>query len=119
MMTTLATTPSCPVCHHRRHTANEWCAGRCTQPVCDARRMPEPGEQCLLGGSIFLDKNRRGIGKSQSIWTDSKMEAAGAPARDACTRSPDPIRGASHQPSLRWRWGCHHRHRPPPTPPHT
>eukprot|EP01047_Picozoa_sp_COSAG01_P038230 COSAG01_NODE_3090_length_6601_cov_5.372347_7_plen_306_part_00 len=29
--------------------------------------------------STFLDKNRRGIGKSQSIWTDSKMETAGAP----------------------------------------
>jgi hypothetical protein len=28
--------------------------------------------------SIFLDKNRRGIGKSQSIWTDSKMETAGS-----------------------------------------
>eukprot|EP01047_Picozoa_sp_COSAG01_P010260 COSAG01_NODE_431_length_17124_cov_26.577386_23_plen_211_part_00 len=28
--------------------------------------------------SIFLDKNRRGIGKYQSIWTDSKMETAGS-----------------------------------------
>jgi hypothetical protein len=28
--------------------------------------------------SIFLDKNRRDIGKSQSIWTDSKMETAGS-----------------------------------------
>jgi hypothetical protein len=29
--------------------------------------------------SIFLDKNRRDIGKSQSIWSDSKMETAGSP----------------------------------------
>jgi hypothetical protein len=28
--------------------------------------------------SIFLDKNRRDISKSQSIWTDSKMETAGS-----------------------------------------
>eukprot|EP01047_Picozoa_sp_COSAG01_P069361 COSAG01_NODE_10245_length_2211_cov_2.952178_2_plen_104_part_00 len=27
----------------------------------------------------FRDKNRRDIGKSQSIWTDSKMETAGSP----------------------------------------
>jgi hypothetical protein len=27
---------------------------------------------------IFLDKNTRDIGKSQSIWTDSKMETAGS-----------------------------------------
>jgi hypothetical protein len=27
----------------------------------------------------FRDKNRRGIGKYQSIWTDSKMETAGSP----------------------------------------
>jgi hypothetical protein len=29
----------------------------------------------------FRDKNRRGIGKSQSIWTDSKMETPGAQQR--------------------------------------
>jgi hypothetical protein len=29
--------------------------------------------------SIFLDKNRRDIGKYQSIWTDSKVETAGSP----------------------------------------
>eukprot|EP01047_Picozoa_sp_COSAG01_P079316 COSAG01_NODE_14998_length_1386_cov_11.425796_2_plen_101_part_01 len=28
--------------------------------------------------SIFRDKNRRDIGKSQSTWTDSKMETASA-----------------------------------------
>jgi hypothetical protein len=26
----------------------------------------------------FLDEHRRGIGKSQSMWTDSKMETAGS-----------------------------------------
>jgi hypothetical protein len=36
--------------------------------------------------SIFLDKNRRDIGKSQSIWTDSKTETAGSPA---VARAPD------------------------------
>eukprot|EP01047_Picozoa_sp_COSAG01_P021015 COSAG01_NODE_1206_length_11242_cov_29.405905_8_plen_188_part_00 len=30
--------------------------------------------------SIFRDKNRRDIGKSQPTWTDPKMETAGAPA---------------------------------------
>jgi hypothetical protein len=29
--------------------------------------------------SIFLDKNRRDIGESQSTWTDSEMETAGSP----------------------------------------
>jgi hypothetical protein len=29
--------------------------------------------------SISLDEIRRDIGKSQSIWTDSKMETAGSP----------------------------------------
>jgi hypothetical protein len=29
--------------------------------------------------SIFLDKNRRDIGKSQSIWAGSKMKTAGSP----------------------------------------
>eukprot|EP01047_Picozoa_sp_COSAG01_P099683 COSAG01_NODE_29655_length_632_cov_34.425891_1_plen_70_part_10 len=28
--------------------------------------------------SVFLDKNRRDIGKSQSIWTASKMETVGS-----------------------------------------
>jgi hypothetical protein len=28
--------------------------------------------------SIFPDKNRRDIGKSQSTWTDSKMETGGS-----------------------------------------
>eukprot|EP01047_Picozoa_sp_COSAG01_P011195 COSAG01_NODE_489_length_16370_cov_7.973818_5_plen_154_part_00 len=31
--------------------------------------------------SIFVDKNRRDISRSQSIWTDSKMETAGSRQR--------------------------------------
>eukprot|EP01047_Picozoa_sp_COSAG01_P098699 COSAG01_NODE_28840_length_651_cov_2.153986_1_plen_129_part_00 len=31
-----------------------------------------------FSASIFLDKNRRDIGKSRSIWTDSKMKTAGS-----------------------------------------
>eukprot|EP01047_Picozoa_sp_COSAG01_P059580 COSAG01_NODE_7174_length_3319_cov_2.270807_2_plen_334_part_00 len=39
--------------------------------------------------SMFLDKNRRDIGKSQSIWTDFKMETAGSrAAAEACHRRP-------------------------------
>eukprot|EP01047_Picozoa_sp_COSAG01_P050741 COSAG01_NODE_5160_length_4444_cov_3.051784_4_plen_115_part_00 len=37
----------------------------------------EPPARPFLS-SIFLDKNRRDIGKSHSIWTDSKMETAGS-----------------------------------------
>eukprot|EP01047_Picozoa_sp_COSAG01_P060176 COSAG01_NODE_7336_length_3244_cov_18.910970_3_plen_156_part_00 len=33
--------------------------------------------------SIFLGQNRRDIGKSQSIWTDFKMETAGSPLDDS------------------------------------
>jgi hypothetical protein len=33
--------------------------------------------------SIFLDKNRRDIGKSQSIWASSKMKTAGSPCSAA------------------------------------
>jgi hypothetical protein len=36
--------------------------------------------------SVFLDKNRRDIGKSQSMCTDSKMETAGS------RRSRSPVR---------------------------
>jgi hypothetical protein len=35
----------------------------------------------------FRDKNRRGIGKSQSIWTDSKMERPAHTSSAACPRS--------------------------------
>jgi hypothetical protein len=42
--------------------------------------------------SVFLDKNRRDIGKSQSIWTDFKMETAGSRAS-----APQPSRQASGQ----------------------
>jgi hypothetical protein len=38
--------------------------------------------------SIFLDKNRRDIGKSQSIWTDYKMETAGSRAMSRYPLSP-------------------------------
>jgi hypothetical protein len=46
----------------------------CHQAWAPARPFPS---------SIFLDKNRRDIGKSQSIWTDSKMETAGSHRRAA------------------------------------
>jgi hypothetical protein len=36
-----------------------------------------------LPSSIFRDKNRRDIGKSPSIWTDSKMETPGSLLLDA------------------------------------
>jgi hypothetical protein len=39
--------------------------------------VPHPARP--FPSSIFLDKNRRDIGKYQSIWTDSKMETAGSP----------------------------------------
>jgi hypothetical protein len=46
-------------------------ASRCTHSARPAPARPFPS-------SIFLDKNSREIGKSQSIWTDSKMETAGS-----------------------------------------
>jgi hypothetical protein len=47
----------------RRRWGGRWCAHL-------SGRVPS---------SIFLDKNRRGIGKSQPIWTDSKMETPNSP----------------------------------------
>jgi hypothetical protein len=41
----------------------------------------------------FRDKNRRDIGKSQSMWTDSKMETAGSLALRRAT-PPPPLPGA-------------------------
>jgi hypothetical protein len=46
-------------------------------------RRPTPSSRrCLparpFSPSIFLDRNRRDIGKSQSLWTDSKMKTAGS-----------------------------------------
>ena len=40
--------------------------------------------------SIFLDKNRRGIGKSQSKWTASTMETPGSPPTTRWRGSPCP-----------------------------
>jgi hypothetical protein len=44
--------------------------------------------------SIFRDQNRRDTGKSQSIWTDSKMKP---PAH-----SQDPESSPVHMTALRW-----------------
>jgi hypothetical protein len=59
---------------------------------------PALGRRALAGRfrSQFRDKNRRDIGKSQSIWTDSKSETAGSPprpARPGCS-PPAPVCGA-------------------------
>jgi hypothetical protein len=43
-----------------------------------ARRVQLTPPARPLPSSIFLDKNRRDLGKSQSIWTASKMEAPGS-----------------------------------------
>jgi hypothetical protein len=40
-------------------------------------RLPPLQPARPFPSAIFRDKNRRDIGKSQSIWTDSKMETAG------------------------------------------
>jgi hypothetical protein len=50
-------------------------------------RGAHPARPCP--SSILLDKNRRDIGKSQSIWTDPKMETAGS-------RHVEPLRPARH-----------------------
>jgi hypothetical protein len=42
------------------------------------QRVPAARPAAPFPPSIFLDKNRRDVGKSQSIWTDSKMETAGS-----------------------------------------
>jgi hypothetical protein len=41
-------------------------------------QVPVVGPARPCPSSIFCDKNRRDIGKSQSIWADSKMETAGS-----------------------------------------
>jgi hypothetical protein len=82
----------------------------------------------------FRDQNRRGIGRSQSIWTDSKMETAGSrvgrPRAEAAARATAgradgavPVRARAQSPSdallhgEMWRWAargrasggcCHH-----------
>jgi hypothetical protein len=40
-----------------------------------------PGRPCEQLHSLFLDTSRRGIGKSQSRWTDAKMETPVVPGR--------------------------------------
>eukprot|EP01049_Picozoa_sp_SAG25_P003922 SAG25_NODE_236_length_11287_cov_246.398999_10_plen_408_part_00 len=60
-------------------------------PAPEASRdvIAAPARPC--SPSIFLDrKNRRGTGNSQSIWTDSKMETAGAPVDLARAVQPQP-----------------------------
>jgi hypothetical protein len=58
------------VASHRTHRPP-----RCPRETCPGRFHPH-----------FRDQNRRGIGKSQSMWTDSKMETAGS--------QPEPDRSA-------------------------
>jgi hypothetical protein len=63
--------------------------GTCNAPrrASSAQRRPTPAPQtpapcsCLPGRfhPQFRDRTRRDIGKSQSIWTDSKMETPGSP----------------------------------------
>jgi hypothetical protein len=60
--------------------------------------------------SQFRDENRRGTGKSQSIWTDSKMETPGAPARPAAPAAAG--RAAAARRRRRRRQRCH----PPSAP---
>eukprot|EP01047_Picozoa_sp_COSAG01_P025297 COSAG01_NODE_1592_length_9796_cov_5.340311_7_plen_380_part_00 len=49
-------------------------------PQLDVRRRTGPALPARpFPPSTFLDKNRRDIGKSQSMWTDPKMETAGLP----------------------------------------
>jgi hypothetical protein len=45
-----------------------------------AERIPSGAGEAATA-SIFRDKNRRDIGKSQSMWTDSKMEMPAAQVR--------------------------------------
>jgi hypothetical protein len=74
--------------------------------------------------SVFRDKNRGDIGKSQSMWTDSKMGTAGAPGPPpAWPWGGSPGRTASaagarwtHMPALAWGRDQHQvliRHGPP------
>jgi hypothetical protein len=53
------------------------------QARCSSRRASAPARTSLPGRfhPQLLDENRRDIGKSQSKWTDSKMETAGSPKR--------------------------------------
>jgi hypothetical protein len=79
-------------------------------PVHPARPFPS---------SIFLDKNRRDIGKSQSIWTDSKMETAGSRSShsSAAATPPRSRNAASDLADDDARSPCHLPPPPPPPPP--
>eukprot|EP01047_Picozoa_sp_COSAG01_P076117 COSAG01_NODE_13264_length_1610_cov_4.291198_2_plen_217_part_00 len=46
--------------------------------------IPNPARP--FSPSIYLDKNRRDIGKSQSIWAGSKMKTAGSPPKQSLAR---------------------------------
>jgi hypothetical protein len=74
-----------------RPTASQEGPHRLQSPSREAgrRRTRHAGQRCAavrdlqqparpFPSSIFLDKNRRDIGKSQPIWTDSNMETAGS-----------------------------------------
>jgi hypothetical protein len=84
------------------------CSPRCaSSSAASPSRHPPPAAP--FPPSIFLDKNRRDIGKSQSIWTDSKMESAGSRWRPRAAPS-------STSPSIRSRTAPR-THSPPPAPP--
>jgi hypothetical protein len=64
---------------HRRLSSRATCRGESRTPARwpqHLRSRHRPARP--FPSSIFLDKNRRDIGKCQSIWTDSKMETAGS-----------------------------------------
>jgi hypothetical protein len=52
----------------------------CIVPTPLAAAPPARAPARAFPSSIFRDKNRRGIGESQSKWTDSKMETPGSPS---------------------------------------
>jgi hypothetical protein len=54
------------------------CGGTCGDDVTVGMQRPARP----FPSSILLDKNRRDISKSQSIWTDSKMETVGSQGGD-------------------------------------
>eukprot|EP01047_Picozoa_sp_COSAG01_P052188 COSAG01_NODE_5465_length_4244_cov_54.041255_4_plen_171_part_00 len=57
-------------------------AGLAAEHLPQPRDLDHPARP--FSPSIFLDKNRRDIGKSQSMWTDPKMETAGSPSHVVC-----------------------------------
>jgi hypothetical protein len=79
------------VISHRR-SSTPWTAGSAAaawrDPPGSAAGPRAAAVHWPFPSSIFLDKNRRDIGKSQSVWTDSKMETAGSHVSPAtsCTR---------------------------------